>query len=233
MSKKELPLLPLRGLIVFPNMVLHLDVGREGSKKALDEAMLRENLLLLVTQKEAQIDEPKNDDLYLLGTIVNIKQMLKLPGGTIRVLVEGLSRAQIKDFLHSKPYIKVMAEEVEEKETKTAEIEALTRSILLQFEQYIKLSKKIPVEVLSTVTGIEEPGRLADIVASHLTLKIEQKQNILEAVDPKKRLEILAEILNREMEILEMERKINLRVRKLMEKTQKEYYLREQIKASQ
>ncbi len=233
MSKKELPLLPLRGLTVFPNMVLHLDVGREGSKKALDEAMLKGNLLLLVTQKEAQIDEPENDDLYLLGTIVNIKQMLKLPGGTIRVLVEGLSRAEIKDFLHSKPYIKVMAEKVEESETKTAEVEALVRSVLLQFEQYIKLSKTVPQEVLSTVSEIEEPGRLADIVASHLTLKIDQKQNILEAIDPKERLEILAEILNHEMEILELERKINLRVRKQMEKTQKEYYLREQIRAIQ
>ena len=233
MSIKELPLLPLRGVIVFPNMVIHLDVGREGSKNALDEAMLKDNLILLVTQKEAQIDEPENNDLYLMGTIVNIKQMLKLPGGTIRVLVEGLNRARIKEFVQSKPYFKVLVEELQESEAKTAEIEALTRSVLLQFEQYIKLSKKIPLEVLSNVTEIEEPGRLADVIASHLTLKIEQKQNILEAVEPQSRLEILAEILNREMEILELERKINLRVRKQMEKTQKEYYLREQIKAIQ
>lgn len=233
MSIKELPLLPLRGVIVFPNMVIHLDVGREGSKNALDEAMLKDNLILLVTQKEAQIDEPENNDLYLMGTIVNIKQMLKLPGGTIRVLVEGLNRARIKEFVQSKPYFKVLVEELQESEAKTAEIEALTRSVLLQFEQYIKLSKKIPLEVLTNVTEIEEPGRLADIIASHLMLKIDQKQNILEAVEPQSRLEILAEILNREMEILELERKINLRVRKQMEKTQKEYYLREQIKAIQ
>lgn len=144
MSIKELPLLPLRGVIVFPNMVIHLDVGREGSKNALDEAMLKDNLILLVTQKEAQIDEPENNDLYLMGTIVNIKQMLKLPGGTIRVLVEGLNRARIKEFVQSKPYFKVLVEELQESEAKTAEIEALTRSVLLQFEQYIKLSKKIP-----------------------------------------------------------------------------------------
>ena len=233
MSIKELPLLPLRGVIVFPNMVIHLDVGREGSKNALDEAMLKDNLILLVTQKEAQIDEPENNDLYLMGTIVNIKQMLKLPGGTIRVLVEGLNRARIKEFVQSKPYFKVLVEELQESEAKTAEIESLTRSVLLQFEQYIKLSKKIPLEVLTNVSEIEEPGRLADIIASHLMLKIDQKQNILEAVEPQSRLEILAEILNREMEILELERKINLRVRKQMEKTQKEYYLREQIKAIQ
>lgn len=233
MRIKELPLLPLRGVIVFPNMVLHLDVGREGSKKALDEAMLNDNLIMLVTQKDAQIDEPESDDLFVMGTIVNIKQMLKLPGGTIRVLVEGLHRARINDFLQSKPFFKVLIEELEENDTKSTEIEALMRSVLLQFEQYIKLSKKIPMEILSTVMEIEEPGRLADIIASHLTLKIEQKQNILEAINPKDRLEILAEFLNREMEILELERKINLRVRKQMEKTQKEYYLREQIKAIQ
>ena len=233
MSIKELPLLPLRGVIVFPNMVIHLDVGREGSKNALDEAMLKDNLILLVTQKEAQIDEPESNDLYLMGTIVNIKQMLKLPGGTIRVLVEGLNRARIKEFVQSKPYFKVLVEELQESEAKTTEIEALTRSVLLQFEQYIKLSKKIPLEILANVTEIEEPGRLADIIASHLMLKIDQKQNILEAVEPQSRLEILAEILNREMEILELERKINLRVRKQMEKTQKEYYLREQNKAIQ
>jgi len=233
MRVKELPLLPLRGVIVFPNMVLHLDVGRESSKKALDEAMLNDNLIMLVTQKDAQIDEPENDDLFLVGTIVNIKQMLKLPGGTIRVLVEGLHRARVNEFLQSKPFFKVIVEELEESSNKSTEIEALMRSLLLQFEQYIKLSKKIPMEILSTVMEAEEPGRLADIIASHLTLKIEQKQNILEAIDPKDRLEILIEFLNREMEILELERKINLRVRKQMEKTQKEYYLREQIKAIQ
>ena len=233
MSTIQLPLLPLRGVIVFPNMVLHLDVGRERSIKALDEAMVNDSKIMLVAQKEAQIDEPEPDDLYPLGTIANIKQMLKLPGGTIRVLVEGLSRARIMVFLDTEPFIKVEAEEIEEDEFKDTEREALIRSVLVQFEQYIKLSKKVSPEILSTVSEIEEPGRLADLVASHLTLKIEQKQGILEAVTPKRRLEYLAEILSYEMEILELERKINLRVRKQMEKTQKEYYLREQIKAIQ
>jgi ATP-dependent Lon protease len=233
LSTIQLPLLPLRGVIVFPNMVLHLDVGRERSIKALDEAMVNDSRIMLVAQKDAQIDEPGPDDLYPLGTIANIKQMLKLPGGTIRVLVEGLSRARINEFVETEPFIKVEVEEIEEDEFKDTEREALIRSVLVQFEQYIKLSKKISPEILSTVSEIEEPGRLADLVASHLTLKIEQKQGILEAVTPKRRLEYLAEILSYEMEILELERKINLRVRKQMEKTQKEYYLREQIKAIQ
>jgi ATP-dependent Lon protease len=151
---------------------------------------------MLVAQKDAQIDEPGLDDLYLLGTIANIKQMLKLPGGTIRVLVEGLSRARINEFVETEPFIKVEVEEIEEDEFKDTEREALIRSVLVQFEQYIKLSKKISPEILSTVSEIEEPGRLADLVASHLTLKIEQKQGILEAVTPKRRLEYLAEILS-------------------------------------
>ncbi|MGI6307110.1 MAG: endopeptidase La [Dethiobacteria bacterium] len=233
MNSKELSVLPLRGVIVFPNMVVHLDVGRKCSINALDEAMLRENKILLVAQKEAQIDLPEPGDLYRVGTIVNIKQVLKLPGGTIRVLVEGLNRARIKDFLQSEPFYKVIYEELAESESKNTETEALARNVLLQFEQYVKLSKKVPSEILSTVAETEDPGRLADIVASHLTLKIEQKQDILEAISPRDRLEILAEILGREMEILELEKKINLRVRKQMEKTQKEYYLREQIKAIQ
>lgn len=233
MSTIQLPLLPLRGVIVFPNMVLHLDVGRERSIKALDEAMVNDSQILLVAQKDAKIDEPEPDDLYPLGTIANIKQMLKLPGGTIRVLVEGISRARINSFLDTAPFIKVEVEEIEEDEFRDTEREALIRSVLMQFEQYIKLSKKISPEILTTVSEIEEPGKVADLVASHLTLKIEQKQGVLEAITSKHRLEYLAEILSYEMEILELERKINLRVRKQMEKTQKEYYLREQIKAIQ
>ncbi len=233
MNSNELPVLPLRGVIIFPNMVVHLDVGRKCSINALDEAMLKENKILLVAQKEAETDSPEPDELYRVGTVVNIKQVLKLPGGTLRVLVEGLYRARIKEFLQTAPFYKVVFEELEENESKSVETEALARNVLVQFEQYVKLSKKVPVEVLSTVAEIEEPGRLADIVASHLTLKTEQKQEILEAVSSKDRLKILAEILSREMEILELERKISLQVRKQMEKTQKEYYLREQIKAIQ
>lgn len=232
-EKKVLPMLPLRGILVFPNMVIHLDVGRERSMNALEQAMVEDNKILLVAQKDAKTEEPTPDDIYKLGTIANIKQLLKLPGGTIRVLVEGLSRASIKDFVEFDPYLQVEVEELEEDETKNSEIEALMRSVLYQFEEYIKLGKKIPPETLVNVSSIEEPGRLSDVVSSHLTLKIQQKQEILEAISPKERLEKLSEILNNEMEILELEKKINLRVKKQMEKTQKEYYLREQMKAIQ
>ncbi|HHX75132.1 MAG TPA: endopeptidase La [Firmicutes bacterium] len=228
-----IPLLPLRGILVFPNVVLHLDVGRERSVNALEQAMVEDNKILLVAQKEARVDEPTPDDIYTMGTIAQVKQLLKLPGGTIRVLVEGLSRAWIRTFLSHDPYFKVEAEEVAEVTAKNVEIEALMRSVIYQFEQYIKLSKKIPPETLVTVSSLEEPGRMADLIASHLTLKIQQKQEILEATSPRDRLDKLSEILTHEMEILEIERKINLRVRKQMERTQKEYYLREQMKAIQ
>ena len=232
-KKTILPLLPLRGVIVFPNMVMHLDVGRERSVNALEQAMMEDNKILLVSQKEARIDEPAPEDLYTMGTIAQIKQLLKLPGGTIRVLVEGLARARINKYLSNDPFFQVEVEEIEEVEKKSVEVEALMRSVIYQFEQYIKLSKKIPPDTLVTVTSLEEPGRMADLIASNLMLKIQQKQEILEATTPLKRLEKLSEILAHEMEILEIERKINLRVRKQMEKTQKEYYLREQMKAIQ
>ncbi len=233
MSHTIMPLLPLRGVLVFPNMVLHLDVGRDPSVKALDEAMIKDNKILLVAQKEARVDDPKPEDIYTMGTIAQVKQMLKLPGGTIRVLVEGLYRARIARFVDLVPFYRVEIREVEEEKEKNSEVEALMRSVLFQFEQYIKLSKKIPPETLVTVSSIEEPGRLADIISSHLVLKVSQKQEILEAETFKERLEKLSGILSREMDILEIERKINLRVRKQMEKTQKEYYLREQMKAIQ
>jgi ATP-dependent Lon protease len=232
-KQKILPLLPLRGILVFPNMVLHLDVGRERSVSALEQAMIEDNRILLVAQKEARVDEPTPEDIYVMGTIAQIKQMLKLPGGTIRVLVEGLSRASVRKFAATEPYFQVEVDEVVDDEVKNVEIEALMRSVLFQFEQYIKLSKKIPPETLVTVSAIEEPGRMADIIASHLTLKVPQKQEILEATSSKDRLDKLNEILGHEMEVLEIERKINLRVRKQMERTQKEYYLREQMKAIQ
>lgn len=230
---KGLPLLPLRGILVFPNMVLHLDVGRERSVNALEQAMVEDNKVLLVAQKEARVDEPNPEDIYTMGTIAQVKQMLKLPGGTIRVLVEGLSRAHVREIIATEPFFKAEAEEVDEDITKSVEVEALMRSVIYQFEQYIKLSKKIPPETLVTVSGIEEPGRMADIIASHLALKVQQKQDILEATTPRDRLDKLSEIISHEMEILEIERKINLRVRKQMERTQKEYYLREQMKAIQ
>lgn len=230
---RQLPVLPLRGVLVFPYMVIHLDVGRPKSVQAIEEAMIQEKLIFLATQKEAETDEPTEDDIYKVGTIAEIKQIIKLPGGTIRVLVEGLNRGEITKHLSNDPYFKVEIEEYIEEPVKTSEIEALMRSVTFQFEQYVKASKKIPPETVIAVVTLEEAGRLADVIASHLTLKISDKQKILESVDVKSRLEKLYSILTKELEILELERKINSRVRKQMEKTQKEYYLREQLKAIQ
>jgi len=231
---REIPLLPLRGVLVFPHMVIHLDVGREKSINAIEEAMLEDKKIFLATQKEAQTDDPGEDDIYQIGTIAEIKQILKMPGGTMRVLVEGLNRAEIQGYIFFEPFIKVGIKEFKEyPDRKAPEIEALMRTLIYQFEQYVKMSKKIPPETVVSVVAIEEPGRLADVVASHLSLRVHEKQAILESLDVKKRLEILCEILAKEMEVLELERKINIRVRKQMEKTQKEYYLREQMKAIQ
>lgn len=230
---RVLPLLPLRGILVFPNMVIHLDVGREKSVQAIEEAMLHERVIFLATQKEAQTDDPGEEDIFQIGTVAEVKQLLKLPGGTIRVLVEGMSRGRIRKYTSYEPYFRVEIDQYSEDFKKTAEIEALMRNLVYQFEQYVKLSKRIPPETMVSVVNLEEPGRLADIIASHLALRIEDKQSILEAVDIVKRLERLCAIVAKELEIVELERKINIRVRKQMEKTQKEYYLREQIKAIQ
>ncbi|MGB9660973.1 MAG: endopeptidase La [Moorellaceae bacterium] len=228
-----LPLLPLRGVIVFPYTVLHLDVGRERSVNAIEAAMIRDREIFLAMQKEAQNDEPGEEDIYTIGTVAEIKQLLKLPGGTIRILVEGLRRGKILRYLGHDPYFAVEVQEYSDEVATNNEIEALMRTLINEFEHYVKMSKKIPPETVVAVVSLEEPGRLADVIASHLTLKLVDKQGVLEALDIQKRLELLCEILAREKEILELERKINLRVRKQMEKTQKEYYLREQIKAIQ
>lgn len=231
---RDLPLLPLRGLLVFPYMVIHLDVGREKSIKAIEEAMINDKEIFLTTQKEAHTDDPGENDIYRIGSVAEIKQVLKMPGGTMRVLVEGLHRGEILEFIEEPSHITVKIREIiEDQCEKTSEVEALTRTLIYQFEQYVRMSKKIPPETVVSVVAIEDPGRLADVVGSHLALKINEKQDILEAIDIKRRLELLCELLAKEMEVLELERKINIRVRKQMEKTQKEYYLREQIKAIQ
>jgi ATP-dependent Lon protease len=232
-KERQIPLLPLRGLLVFPSMVLHLDVGRAKSVKALEKAMVDDNLILLSTQEEVHIEEPSKEEIFDIGTIAKVKQMLKLPNGTIRVLVEGIGRARIEDYLQDDEYFEVQISYLEETEQADAEIEALMRTVLANFEQYINLSKKIIPETFASVSDINEPGRLADIITSHLPLKIRDKQEILETISVKKRLEKLLSILNNEREVLELERKIGQRVKKQMEKTQKEYYLREQMKAIQ
>lgn len=232
-KERVIPLLPLRGVLVFPYMVIHLDVGREKSISALEEAMINDREIFLATQKNAQQDDPEIDDIYQIGSIAEIKQLLKLPGGTIRVLVEGLRRAEIKEYLEKDPYYKVNVVEYDEKVEKTPEIEAYIRNLIFQFEQYVKLSKKVAPETVVNIVTIEEPDRLADLIAAHLNLKIPEKQSLLEAVEIKARLEKLSSYIASEIEVLELERKIGLRVRKQMEKTQKEYYLREQLKAIQ
>ncbi len=230
---KNMPLLPLRGVMVFPYMIIHLDVGREKSIAALEKAMVQDRLIMLSTQKDANTDKPEPDDIFNVGTVAEVKQLLKLPGGTIRVLVEGLYRAEIVEYISEEPYYEVEINEFKDAEEKPTDVEALTRVVVSQFENWVKLSKKIPPETMVSVVVVEEPGRLSDLIVSHLSLKIEDKQLLLEAIDIKERLEKLCEILAREMEILELEKKIAGRVRKQMEKTQKEYYLREQLKAIQ
>ncbi|MEW6307668.1 MAG: endopeptidase La [Bacillota bacterium] len=229
---KVLPLLPLRGMLVFPYMVVHLDVGREKSIAAVEAALEREDrLVALVAQRDVKLDQPGHDDLYQVGTIAEVKQMLRLPGGTIRVLVEGFRRARLQRFLPGEAYCLAEVAEVPEPGSRGPQVEALMRTAVQLFESYTRLGKRVPAETLMSIVSVEEPGRLADTLAAHLTLKVEDKQAILEATGVGRRLEAVIELLQRELEILELERKISTRVRKQMERTQREYYLREQLKA--
>ena len=230
---RTIPLLPLRGLIIYPTVVLHLDVGREKSVEALEKVMMDDHHIFLAAQKEVSIEDPEPEDIYETGTVSIVKQMLKLPNGTIRILVEGTQRARVKSFLKTDGYYEAEVELLEEDETVDIEKQAFMRKVLTQFESYIRLSKKISEETLATVRDIDEPGRLADIVASHLPLKVKEKQEILEAVDIPERLKLVVQILSNEQEVLGLEKKIGQQVKRSMERTQKEYYLREQMKAIQ
>ena len=235
-KKQVLPLLPLRGLTVFPYMILHFDVGRVKSIKALEEAMINNQLIFLVAQKDAKNDSPGPEDIYTIGTISKVKQLLKLPGDTIRVLVEGISRAEICEFTQTEPFF--MAEVVEkiyleEEESDKTEIEALKRRVLSTFEEYSKLNNKVSPETVLSIMNIDDADQLADIITSNLMLKVEQKQEILDEFQTKIRLQKVLETLIREIGIMQIEREINIKVRKQIDKTQKEYYLREQLKAIQ
>ncbi|WP_117170468.1 endopeptidase La [Paraliobacillus sediminis] len=232
-SNIKIPLLPLRGILVFPTMVLHLDVGRERSVHALERAMVEDNTIFLVAQKDSSIDDPNETDLHRIGTVAKVKQMLKLPNGTFRVLVEGLNRGQIVQFIEDKEQFIVEIENFKDEHASKNEEIALMRSLLEQFDQYIKISTKLNKETYDAVKDIEEAGTLADIVASHLSLKIKVKQELLETNEVKKRLKLLIQYISNEREVLDLEKKIGLHVKKSMEKTQKEYYLREQMKAIQ
>jgi ATP-dependent Lon protease len=229
----ELPLLPLRDVVVFPHMVIPLFVGRPKSIKALETAMESGKSILLVAQKSAAKDEPEADDLYPIGCISNILQMLKLPDGTVKVLVEGVQRATIERVEDQRTLFVADVTPVVIDDRATNEIEAMRRAILAQFDQYVKLNKKIPPEILTSLAGIEEPGRLSDTIAAHLPLKLELKQEILELFDVGKRLEKLLSQVEAELDILHVEKRIRGRVKRQMEKSQREYYLNEQVKAIQ
>ena len=229
----QFPLLPLRDVVVFPHMVIPLFVGRPKSIKAMEIAMEAGKSILLVAQKSAAKDEPAPEDMYDIGCISNILQMLKLPDGTVKVLVEGSQRARIQDITDQRTHYSALATPVPPDPVETTEVEAMRRALIAQFDQYVKLNKKIPPEILTSLAGIEEPGRLADTVAAHLPLKLEQKQKVLEMFDVKLRLESLLAQLEAEIDILQVEKRIRGRVKRQMEKSQREYYLNEQVKAIQ
>jgi len=232
-----MPVLPLRDVVVYPYMVIPLFVGRDKSIKALEAAMDNDKQILLAAQKNASQDEPEAEDLYRIGTVANILQLLKLPDGTIKVLVEGSERARVLQFIATEDYFQAQVTAVEAeakgKDIDEREGEVLMRSVLAQFDQYVKLSKKVPPEILSSLAGIEEPGRLADTIAAHMSLKIEEKQKILEIGDLHKRLEHLIALMEAEIDLLQVEKRIRGRVKRQMEKSQREYYLNEQMKAIQ
>ncbi len=229
----DLPLLPLRDVVVFPHMVIPLFVGRPRSIKALELAMEAGNSVMLVAQKSAGKDDPSPDDLYEIGCAANILQMLKLPDGTVKVLVEGLQRARVLSVSDAQTHFMASVTGVEEDPSGQAEAEALRRAVMAQFDQYVKLNKKIPQEILTSLAGIEDAGRLADTIAAHLPLKIELKQSLLEMQAASARLDALLAQLEAEIDILQVEKRIRGRVKKQMEKSQRDYYLNEQVKAIQ
>lgn len=227
------PLIPLRDVVVFPHMVIPLFVGRAKSNKALEVAMETGKHVMLVAQKSAAKDEPDAEDLYQVGSVANILQMLKLPDGTVKVLVEGFKRARLIDVIDENTHLSCVVEEVSGDDGSVAELEGMRRALVTQFEQYVKVNKKIPPEILTSIGGIDEAGRLADTIAAHLPLKLGQKQEILEVFDVKPRLEHLLGLLESELDIIQVERRIRGRVKRQMEKSQREYYLNEQVKAIQ
>ncbi|THF62744.1 endopeptidase La [Pseudothauera rhizosphaerae] len=229
----EMPLLPLRDVVVFPHMVIPLFVGRPKSIKALENAMEAGKSILLVAQKSAAKDEPTAEDLYEIGCVANILQMLKLPDGTIKVLVEGVQRARLDSVDDLRSVFVARVTPIPQSDGGNNEVEAMRRAIIAQFDQYVKLNKKIPPEILTSLSGIEEAGRLADTIAAHLPLKLEQKQEVLEMFNTGERLERLLTQLETELDILQVEKRIRGRVKRQMEKSQREYYLNEQVKAIQ
>ncbi|WP_282109643.1 endopeptidase La [Shewanella algicola] len=229
----ELPVLPLRDVVVYPHMVIPLFVGREKSIRCLESAMEQDKQILLVAQRDADLDEPGKDDIFDIGTVASILQLLKLPDGTVKVLVEGGQRAKITRYTQEEEFFAATAEYLESQTLSDKEEEVLVRSAIGQFEGYIKLNKKIPPEVLTSLSGIDEAARLADTMAAHMPLKLEDKQSVLEMINVGERLEYLMAMMESEIDLLQVEKRIRTRVKKQMEKSQREYYLNEQMKAIQ
>jgi len=230
---KVLPVLPLRDVVVYPHMVIPLFVGREKSIKALETAMEQDKKILLVAQQSASLDDPQPDDIYTIGTLSNILQLLKLPDGTIKVLVEGIERAELSEYIDDKEFFTAEVSVLECEALEERESDVLVRSLLNQFDQYVKLNNKIPPEILSSLSGIDDGGRLIDTIAAHMSLKIEEKQGVLEQVNVRDRLEKMMGLLESEIDLLQVEKRIRGRVKRQMEKSQREYYLNEQMKAIQ
>ena len=229
----ELPLLPLRDVVVYPHMVTPLFVGRQKSIEALEVAMSADKQVLLVAQKNPSLDDPKAEDLYSVGTIASILQLLKLPDGTVKVLIEGKARAQIEKIEELDTYFRAKISPLEEVGVSNSEAHAMISAAVSQFEQYVNLSKKVPAEVITSISGIDDPGRLTDTIAAHMSLELAQKQSVLEIIDVRARLDHLLGLMDTEVDVFQVEKKIRGRVKKQMEKSQREYYLNEQIKAIQ
>ena len=233
LDKNLLPLLPLRELVVFPNMIIPLFVGREQSINALEEAINLKSLIFIVAQRDPEVEKPKAEDIYSIGTIAKIIQIYKLPDDTIKILVEGIGRAKIKNTEEYNNYLKVEVEKIKVKNGKNLKIEALMRLATNRFEQYLKLNNKLPTETMLSIKNIEKPDKLADIIASNVILKVKEKQYLLEIINPLERLEKLIVILKKEISILELEKMIQERVEVNLENYQKDYYLKEQLKEIQ
>jgi len=231
--REELPLIPLRNMVVFPQMIVPLFIGRNKSIKALEDTLAKEKMVIFASQKNEEVEEPGPKDLCTIGTLSEIVQMLALPDGTTKVLVEGICRVKIEKFTQETPYYRVVISRVPEPEEFSVEAEALVRTVVKQFEEYVKLNRRIPSETLMSIVNVDNPGRLADLISSYLTLKVEEKQAILEALTMEKRLKKLSEVIEKEIEVLKVEKNLQGKVRKQIEKVQKEYYLKEKLRAIQ
>lgn len=231
--KQELPLIPLRNMVVFPQMIVPLFIGRSKSVKALEETLAKEKMVVFSSQKDEDVEEPEQKDVCEIGTLAEIVQMLSLPDGTTKILVEGIARAKIEKFTQNEPYFRVQVSRIPETEEMDVNTEALVRVVIKQFENYVKLNRRIPSETLMSIVNVDNPGRLADLIASYLALKVQERQAILEAIDAGERLKKLSEILDKEIEVLNVEKKLQGKVRKQIEKIQKEYYLKEKLRAIQ